>query len=327
MASLQETRLPGLSGSRASANVRSGQSSASLTAEYNAANRTITATCNYSKDVENRLVMACMSDGNTLFAFRDTAQIEIPATYKGRVIVFAVGEIADGEVVTDSVSVQVGQYGTIPQSIHFVDDTLYLLENDTILPMVECVWATGDITYVTPVFQANDSVLYADNDLVVGRNEGISGLVARFEGLSTAVPAFVYGLRLDNDDYFDGEGGSGSGGDGSDTLSHSGVCASVTVKFSQKMTMTREAFEGTLTINNGHDSDPMQNIDVAFVIRDEAGVDCTNLFQINFLSYNNMAGSNGSASLAAQEEGSNAGEYGDLLGQVSRPLLGRERDL
>ena len=304
MASLQETRLPGLSGSRASANVRSGQSSASLTAEYNAANRTITATCNYSEDVENRLVMACMSDGNTLFAFRDTAQIEIPATYKGRVIVFAVGEIADGEVVTDSVSVQVGQYGTIPQSIHFVDDTLYLLENDTILPMVECVWATGDITYVTPVFQANDSVLYADNDLVVGRNEGISGLVAHFEGLSTAVPAFVYGLRLDNDDYFDGEGGSGSGGDGSDTLSHSGVCASVTVKFSQKMTMTREAFEGTLTINNGHDSDPMQNIDVEFVIRDEAGVDCTNLFQINFLSYNNMTGTDGNASLNAQEEGS-----------------------
>ena len=245
-----------------------------------------------------------MSDGNTLFAFRDTAQIEIPATYKGRVIVFAVGEIADGEVVTDSVSVQVGQYGTIPQSIHFVDDTLYLLENDTILPMVECVWATGDITYVTPVFQANDSVLYADNDLVVGRNEGISGLVAHFEGLSTAVPAFVYGLRLDNDDYFDGEGGSGSGGDGSDTLSHSGVCASVTVKFSQKMTMTREAFEGTLTINNGHDSDPMQNIDVEFVIRDEAGVDCTNLFQINFLSYNNMTGTDGNASLNAQEEGS-----------------------
>ena len=83
----------------------------------------------------------------------------------------------------------------------------------------------------------------------------------------------------------------------------SSLCASVTVQFSQKMTMTREAFEGTLTINNGHESQPMQNIDVDFVIRDEFGTDCTNLFQVNFLSYNNMSGTNGNASLAAQNEG------------------------
>nr|MCR4737768.1 choice-of-anchor J domain-containing protein [Bacteroidales bacterium] len=87
-------------------------------------------------------------------------------------------------------------------------------------------------------------------------------------------------------------------------MSSSSVCASVTVQFSQKMTMTREAFEGTLTINNGHESQPMQDIDVNFVIKDENGVDCTNLFQINFLSYNNMSGTNGSAALAAQNAGS-----------------------
>jgi len=86
--------------------------------------------------------------------------------------------------------------------------------------------------------------------------------------------------------------------------SSTSLCASVTVQFSQKMTMTREAFEGTLTINNGHESQPMQNIDVNFVIRDEFGTDCTNLFQVNFLSYNNMSGTNGSAALAAQNEGS-----------------------
>ena len=84
----------------------------------------------------------------------------------------------------------------------------------------------------------------------------------------------------------------------------SSLCATVTVQFTQRMTMTREAFEGTLTINNGHESNPMQDIDIDFVIRDENGVDCTNLFQINFLSYNNMTGTNGSASLDAQNTGS-----------------------
>ena len=87
-------------------------------------------------------------------------------------------------------------------------------------------------------------------------------------------------------------------------MSATSVCASVTVQFSQTMTMTREAFEGTLTINNGHESVPMQDIDVDFVIRDENGVDCTNLFQVNFLSYNNMTGTNGSLVLDAQNEGS-----------------------
>ena len=84
----------------------------------------------------------------------------------------------------------------------------------------------------------------------------------------------------------------------------SSLCATVTVQFSQKMTMTREAFEGTLTINNGNESNPIQDIDVDFVIRDENGVDCTNLFQINFLSYNNMTGTNGSLVLDAENEGS-----------------------
>ncbi|MBO7586282.1 MAG: C10 family peptidase, partial [Bacteroidales bacterium] len=89
-----------------------------------------------------------------------------------------------------------------------------------------------------------------------------------------------------------------------DNQNSSSVCASVTVQFSQKMTMTREAFQGTLTINNGHESQPMQDIDVNFVIRDVDGVDCTNLFQINFQSYNNMTGSNGSLVLDALNEGS-----------------------
>ena len=30
-----------------------------------------------------------------------------------------------------------------------------------------------------------------------------------------------------------------------------GVCASVTIQISQSVTMTREAFEGTLKLNNG----------------------------------------------------------------------------
>ena len=81
------------------------------------------------------------------------------------------------------------------------------------------------------------------------------------------------------------------------------VCAKISVSFKQTMTMTREAFEGTLKIYNGHTTDPMQDINVDIVIKDKDGVDCTNLFQINVTSLNDITGVDGSGTLAVQTEG------------------------
>ena len=83
----------------------------------------------------------------------------------------------------------------------------------------------------------------------------------------------------------------------------SSVCARVTVQFNQKMTMTREAFNGTLQIFNGHESIPMEDIFVDFRIEDQQGNDCTDLFQINTLSLDQITGISGDGSLAAQTNG------------------------
>lgn len=83
----------------------------------------------------------------------------------------------------------------------------------------------------------------------------------------------------------------------------SSVCAKITVQFSQKMTMTREAFEGTFTVHNGHDSESMEAIGLNFIVKDEDGNDCTNLFQINTLSLNNITGIDGYGSLGAGMDG------------------------
>ena len=85
--------------------------------------------------------------------------------------------------------------------------------------------------------------------------------------------------------------------------SQSSVCASVTVQFSQKMTMTREAFEGTFTVHNGHDENAMGSIGLNFVVKDEDGNDCTNLFQINTTSLHNITGIDGDGSLEAGLDG------------------------
>ena len=83
----------------------------------------------------------------------------------------------------------------------------------------------------------------------------------------------------------------------------SAVCARVTVQFNQKMTMTREAFNGTLQIFNGHESIPMEDILVDFRIEDQQGNDCTSLFQINTLALDQITGISGEGSLAAQTNG------------------------
>lgn len=81
------------------------------------------------------------------------------------------------------------------------------------------------------------------------------------------------------------------------------VCASVTVQFSQKLTMTREAFEGTLDIFNGHPTDKMDSLSVVLQITDENGVPSNGLFEIQTKSLTNLANVTGSGIINAQQRG------------------------
>ncbi|MDR2148379.1 MAG: leucine-rich repeat protein, partial [Tannerella sp.] len=84
-----------------------------------------------------------------------------------------------------------------------------------------------------------------------------------------------------------------------------GVCASVTMEIKQRMTMTREAFRGTLTIHNGHGSLPMENVSLELEVRDDAGELRNDLFQINTESLiGALTGIDGSGSLTASSDGS-----------------------
>jgi len=61
------------------------------------------------------------------------------------------------------------------------------------------------------------------------------------------------------------------------------VCASVTIQLSQTMAMTREAFNGTLTLYNGHESVPLQDLKMEVSILDADGNECRDLFVNNNL--------------------------------------------
>lgn len=60
------------------------------------------------------------------------------------------------------------------------------------------------------------------------------------------------------------------------------VCATITLKFSQTMTMTRQAFRGTLTVFNGHETVAMKEVELDLIIKDAGGTIATSHeFQVN----------------------------------------------
>ncbi|WP_278744226.1 InlB B-repeat-containing protein [Muribaculum intestinale] len=70
------------------------------------------------------------------------------------------------------------------------------------------------------------------------------------------------------------------------------VCASITLQISQTMTMTRQAFRGTLTVFNGHEQKPMQDVRLNLLVRDSDGnIATSHEFQINGEKLDGFTGS------------------------------------
>lgn len=80
------------------------------------------------------------------------------------------------------------------------------------------------------------------------------------------------------------------------------VCASVKLHISQTLTMTREAFDGTLTVNNGSETMDMDNFAVVLDVRDEKGNPANDLFQINTQSLKGVSAVNGTSAIGAGKE-------------------------
>ncbi|VGO16683.1 Bacillopeptidase F [Pontiella desulfatans] len=81
------------------------------------------------------------------------------------------------------------------------------------------------------------------------------------------------------------------------------VCAKVSMNITQTATMTREAFEGVLTIFNGHETDAMQDVQLELRVTDENGDVCNDLFEISTESLVALTDIDGTGSLAGNTEG------------------------
>ena len=77
-------------------------------------------------------------------------------------------------------------------------------------------------------------------------------------------------------------------------LQQTNVCATIRLSFTQTLAMTREAFDGTLTMTNGHSTLPVRDLKLDISVLDEAGVECRDLFVV-FANGTGGAMSEGSA--------------------------------
>ena len=89
---------------------------------------------------------------------------------------------------------------------------------------------------------------------------------------------------------------------------HNSVCASVSLKLSQQMVMTRQAFRGTLTVFNGNEETAMQDVKLTLTVTNTATgeVATSHEFQINAESLEGFAGEltlDGGWTLAANATG------------------------
>jgi len=82
------------------------------------------------------------------------------------------------------------------------------------------------------------------------------------------------------------------------------VCSSVTIKISQKLVMTREAFEGTLTIYNGNKTTAMKEVKLNLEIKDENGILSNDLFQIDTKALDILTAIDGTGTLGPDQKGS-----------------------
>ena len=78
-------------------------------------------------------------------------------------------------------------------------------------------------------------------------------------------------------------------------------CASVSLQLGQDIAMTREAFTGTLTISNSHDSIALHNLKTLFSVSDTLGHDCSDKFDISIMKQEGVDTT--SQSISAGERG------------------------
>ena len=204
-------------------------------------------------------------------------RIKIPSTHNGEIFVTSLVRNRNNEIVRFSKTISDIAQRATPISI----SCLYPIEmevGDTIQYDVKVTWSDGSETYNIPEgCESSSNIIVFEDGNIIANAEGSETVTLTYKNLSCECPVSVYSLT--NDDKTDDNDNSNS------------ICTTVILSFKQKSVMTRQAFRGTLTINNGSETDAMKDVKMNLEVHDTDGnLTTSHEFQIDAESLNGFIG-------------------------------------
>lgn len=204
-------------------------------------------------------------DDNYIYEGYDFA-CAIPSTFFGKAKILVSMKGNDGVVYFEEDEYDVEKSYVLPQSICAQD--VFVIKGETDKLRVTCTWSDGSETSVEAeeVSFTEENIASFDTGVIKGLNVGKTTVLIKWGELSCNAVVRVFdrkGLIDDTDD-------------------SPSICSTVTLSFKQRNVMTRQAFRGTLTVNNGHETVAMQDVKLDLEVRDMSGnVATSHEFQID----------------------------------------------
>ncbi len=182
----------------------------------------------------------------------------VPSTFSGNVQIIFMAKLEGEVVVYDQFDMVIENPITQPIRIESKD---IILESGESRPLkVSCMWEDESETELKPetvVFE-NSELAKFENGIVTGLNPGLTIATITCNGMTTTCKVRVFASSDDN------------ASDDSDA-----ICSTVTLSFKQSAVMTRQAFRGIFSLNNGHQTATLRDFKLNLEVKDEDGVVAT----------------------------------------------------
>ena len=233
---------------------------------------------NNEENVDEISIFIEIGDELHSFNTKDFA-VAIPTTFSGTIATYAYVETNNYEIVSDSIFVNVNHTRAVPSSI-ICDDLIYDIRRNTAPLLLKCQWNDGSITNISPdaVTFSNPIAQYVTDSLLL-LSVGKTDMIINYGGLTCNGHLTIIGDGYDGID------------EDAEEETNSVCVGNVSLKIEQRAVMTRQAFRGTLTVNNGHPTLPLTDMKVNIEVRDANGMLATaHEFQMDIESLSGFAG-------------------------------------
>ena len=201
-------------------------------------------------------------------------ELQIPSTFSGNAKVTILMKSENDTIRYADFIYSIDQPLATPVSLTLDETTLDVDDSEPL--RLYCTWNDGTETKVVPdeITFEHDGVAALVGKYIVGLKKGRTKATASYRGLTCDGLIRVFAAE-DNDN---------------DEASES-VCSKVTLSFKQEMVTTRQAFRGTLAVNNGSGTRKLKDLKLNLEVKDEMGNIATeHEFQIDLESLDGFEG-------------------------------------